>query len=265
MLHDLGDTVSLAVTVRDDAGALADATSVTCTVTQPNGVAVAVATAHPATGSYTASFAPTQTGTHAVRWQATGANASAYADVFTVIDPATLGIVGLSQLKAHLNIAADDHDHDDELRAAILAASDAIGRNLHRPVRRETLTRTWVTLRGNGLALVLPRPDVAEVVSVSSGGRVLTADEYTPDLLTGVIYRPEGWSAPVTVTWTTAAVDTADIRQAVLEMCRHLWETQRGSLRANGLPLAGGTTQPGASYSLPNRVLELLAPARSHT
>lgn len=265
MFIDLGDQVPLSVEIRDQAGALANAGAVACTVTLPDGTTTAVPTANPSTGTYTATYTPTVPGPHGWRMVATGTNASSFVDVFTVIDPATLGVIGLPDLKGHLNIGLDDHDHDDELRATILASSDSISRHLHRPVRRETRSRTWVTTRGTGQVLVLPQPDVAAITSVTADGQTLTAGDYTADLHSGVLYREAGWPPPVTVTWTTRPVDGADVRQAVLEMCRHLWETQRGQIRSN-LPLAGdGSPPPGAGYSLPNRVAELLAPARSHT
>ena len=257
---DLGDVVALAVTIRDSAGDPANATTVTCTISAPDGTTTAAATANPATGTYTASFTPTLSGPHGVRWLATGENAASFHDGFYVTAP-SIPLVSLADIKTHLNIPLDDTGDDEELRTKLAAAHDAVSGHLKRPVTRTNRTDV-LPAPPRSASLVLPLPDVASVVSVTANGVTLDPSDYWLDARAGVLIRPAGWGVgPVTVVWVTKPVETADVRTAVAEMCRHLWDTQRGS--AKSLPRAGGDMTPSAGYSLPNRVVELLAPYRA--
>lgn len=260
MAWDVGDVVPLGVEVRDSAGDLAAAGAIACTITLPDGTTATPAVITAATGRYSAQFTATQAGPHGVRWVATGANASAWHDGF-YIRPVSTPLVSLSEIKTHLNIAAADTADDEELRDKLAAAHDAVAANLQRPVTRET--RTDVLMPRGPWTVVLPKPDVTSVTSVTVAGATLDPDDYTLDVRTGTLTRSAGWSGPVTVVWVTRPVDHADVRNAVMEMCRHLWETQRGSARS--LPRRGGDGPAPAGYALPNRVTELLAPHRSRT
>lgn len=261
--YDLGDVVALAVEIRDSAGDLANATAVTLTLTLPDGTSATPATGNPSTGRYTASYTPTVAGRFGVRWVATGSNASAYTDTFTVVDPAELGLVGLDDVKRHLNITSTSSD--EELRAVLLAATTAAEDYLRRPLRRLTASESFYTRNGNGRGLVLSRTDIAAIVEVVEDGSTLTADDYVADLNAGVVWREDGrcWEYPTTVEFTTAGVDSPALRQAVLELTRHLWETQRGSMPMMPRGVDGmDAFNPAMTYSLPRRVTELLAPYR---
>lgn len=259
--YDLGDVVALAVEVKNSAGALANATAVTLTITKPDGTTTAPAVANPSTGKYTSSFTPASAGRYSVRWVATGTNACAYADAFTVFDATELGLVGLDDVKAHLNITSSTSD--EELRVVLMAATAAAEDYLRRPLRRNTKTQTFYGPTGNGLALVLDRPDVASITSVDNDGDALDTDDYAEDLNAGVIWRSSGWDYPVVVTYVAAGLDSPAIRQAVLELVRHLWETQRGSMPMMPRGVDGmDAFNPAMGYSLPRRVTELLAPHR---
>jgi hypothetical protein len=51
-------------------------------------------------------------------------------------------------------------------------------------------------------------------------------------------------------------------QHAAKELLRHLWDTQRGELEAGPLSASSGetfTTSAGWAFSIPNRVLEMLA------
>ncbi len=60
--YDLADVVTLAVAIRDNTGALANATAVTATITKPDGTTTAAAVANPSTGNYTTAYVPTAAG-----------------------------------------------------------------------------------------------------------------------------------------------------------------------------------------------------------
>lgn len=258
--YDLGDVAALAVEVRDSAGTLADATTVVLTVTLPDATTATPVVAHPSTGRYTASYTPAAAGRYAVRWVATGTNASAYTDAFTVLDPAELGLVGLADVKSHLNMTGTTSD--EELRATLLAATVAAEDHLGRPLRRAARTQTFYTPVGNGRGLVLKHTDIASVTEVTADGTVLAATDYDADLSAGVLWAGS-WAYPVAVEYTTAAVESPALRQAVLELTRHLWETQRGSMPMLPRGIDGmDAFNPATGYSLPRRVVELLAPYR---
>lgn len=56
MAFDLGDVVTLSVTVRDEAGAPANAGAVTATVTAPDGTTSATPVSNPSAGVYTSAY-----------------------------------------------------------------------------------------------------------------------------------------------------------------------------------------------------------------
>ncbi len=143
--YDLGDVVALAVEVRDTAGDLADATAITLTITLPDGTTATPVTANPSTGRYTASYTPTVAGRFSVRWVASGTNASAYTDAFTVLDPAELGLVGLDDVKRHVALAQDSRD-GLEVTPMLLLGVPGIGKT--------HFARKLADLLGTGMSLV---------------------------------------------------------------------------------------------------------------
>lgn len=261
-MYDLGDVVPLSVEVRDASGVLANAGAVTCTVTLPTGTTVVVSVANTGTGKYAATYSPSVTGRFSVRWVATGANASAYTDTFEIADPGDLALVSLDALKTHLNITGSSSD--EELRSTLLAATSAAEGHINRPLRRGSRSQTFTMPKGNGCVLALQDTDLASIDSITEDGDTLTADDWRAELSPGVVWRyPIGaaWSMPTTVTYTVQGIDTPALRQAVLELARHLWETQRGTMPM--MPRDPDAFAPtGTAYSLPNRVMELLAPYR---
>ncbi len=252
---DLGDVVPLSVQITDDAGAPADATAVTVSVTAPGGTVTAPAVVNAATGTYTATYTPSAVGVYAVKWTATGVNACVSTDVFTVSDY-TAGVISLAEAKAHLNIStpASDAELRDFIEVATAAAEQVSGRAL--------APRTVVeTTQGNGAgALIVATPPVASVESVTEHGVSVPADNYRIIANGQLLERISGaWSSAansIVVTYTAGVTgsDLAVTKHAVKEMLRHLWVTQRGG----GRPARDGEMMVGAGYSFPNRVLQLL-------
>lgn len=257
MSYDLGDVVPLAVSVKDSAGAAANATAVSVTVTLPDGTTATPTVSNPATGSYTASYTPTQAGRHGVRWLATGTNACAYTDGFAVADTADIPVVSLAEVKAHLNITTTSND--DELRGVIAAAQDAAENYTGRVFGRRTFTETH---DGGRRTIALRRHPLVAVATVTQDGVTLSSGEWIVDVTGGVLHRADYgyWSGQdpqnIVVTYTAGyAIQSAAERQGVLEMVRHLWETQRGSLATFPRGDDYAPTVPG--YSIPHRVSEL--------
>ncbi len=253
---DVGDVVAFGVNVLNSAGALADATTVTCTVTLPDATTVTPTVVRVSTGVYSAGLTATLAGQHQVRWVATGANASSYSDAFTV---RTTGgqVLSLSQAKAHLNIASTDHD--DELRSFIDVVAATGESYTGRVFGRRTVTDI---LDGGWPQVVLTARPVMSVTSVAVNGEALDASGYRLKADAGIVERISGYSrgtwtsgyANITVTYLAGyALQPPADTQGALELLRHLWKTQRGSLR----PRADDDPMAGMGFSIPNRVAEL--------
>jgi uncharacterized phiE125 gp8 family phage protein len=264
--YDLGDVCRLAVQITDSTGTLANATAVTLTVTLPDGTTSGSLTpTNTATGVYQYDYTPTAVGRYGVRWVATGTNAGAFTDVFTVLDPAELPVVGLAEAKRYLNVTASTDD--EEIRRMLGVATDLCERYTGRALRRKTVSESFAS-DGCAPVLVLRQVPVLSVSSVSENGTAVSSYTLRGDL--GLLARgsataPSSWAfGTVDVTYTAGYSDPPAVAvEAVLVVLRHLWDTQRGS--SAGLPGLGGTDDgytPGASYALPRRAQELLAPLR---
>lgn len=247
--------------------AYGQATTAALTVTAPDGT-----TSSPAvTGSstYTASYTPTQAGRHVLAWTGTGTNPGSYVDALNVRPTGSGPLVSLQETREHLNIY--DTSADSQLLAMVLRASSACDRYTHRVWRRTVVTGELHDGRGPALQLlVLP---VLQVTAVREFGGTVDAADYVLDGLTGVLTRgttlaPIAWLPGVQnvavdyVAGPAGGIVPEDVLQGVLEMVRHLWESQRGG---SGLPRQQGSDSewdPRASYSVPRRVAELWDPYR---
>jgi hypothetical protein len=273
MTYDLGDVVPLGITITDSTGANANASAVTCTITLPDGTTSTGSVTNPSTGLYNCDFSPTQVGRHTVRWLATGTNASAYTDEFNVRDYAELGIVGLAEVKAHLNIPTTDTTLDEELRRIIDAASDLAESYVGQVLGRRTLTNELYD--GNNEFIRLRNPKAISVTSVYENGALLNSGQYVLDptgqrlyrIGSGTLYATNSygyWSGGmnnVQVTYVAGWVNPPSAaKQGVLEIIRHLWQTQRGSMSVLGRNISGDEMYQTPTYSLPRRAMELLDP-----
>ena len=256
--YDLGDPVGLSVNIRDTAGALANAGAVTLTITLPDGTTASPSVTNSATGVYTAAYSPTVVGLHGVLWTATGANASAYRDSFTVL-AAGVPLISLADVKARLNIT--DTTNDEELRRISAAATARLALEARRVLASTTQT---VTVDMTGLSrrvLTLPKPYWLSITSVTDGGTGVDADDWLLDETGQTLTKRIGygvWTGEVTVTGRAGVTgdDLAIAQQAALELTAHLWETQRVPMGRNSAP----GPVPGMGYALPNRVSEMIAP-----
>ncbi|MEU8264476.1 hypothetical protein AB0C02_28120 [Micromonospora sp. NPDC048999] len=228
MAYDLGATVPLGVDVRDSAGNLVNADSVTLTVTLPDGSAVAPEVDSPVeAGRYSCDFVPSMPGRHVVRWTTSGP-ATAFVDVFHAIPDGFEAIVGLAETKRHLNIPADDDQDDEELRGFILSASmvveDVVG-----VVARRAITEK---ASGGGRHIVLEKPPVLEVVEVRVDGVLVDSGEYTGSPSGLLAHRNGCWPAGlrnVEVTYLAGkTVVPPNIIDATLELIRINWRPQAG-------------------------------------
>jgi uncharacterized phiE125 gp8 family phage protein len=234
-----------------------NATAVTCTITRPDGTTTAPTPSNTSAGVYEATFTPAQVGHHGVYWQATGTNATAKEDAFNVQSSTVFPPVSMSDVKAHLNITTQDND--GELTAFLAAATSAIEQRVG-PMTRRTITETH---DGGGQVMLRTYP-VISLTTVVDNDITLTSDQYRER--DGVVTRKSGTSATnfttgldgVSITYLAGrTIIPEDLRQAVLEQVRHMWETQRGQQRGRR---GGDDYTPGAAYNLTLRVKELIAP-----
>jgi hypothetical protein len=174
-----------------------------------------------------------------------------------------MSAVSLTEAKAHLNIAANLQD--EELQSFLDRAEAAIGQRVG-PVGSVSIEDERV--RGYCAVLRLAKAPIislTSVVPVGSGGAV-DVTQLTPlsggrvVFLQGGIFTARFYD----VTYTAGrAVVPDDLKLAVLELVRHLFDTQRSGGAARIGSAANETvanTIPGAAYMFPFRVEQLLAP-----
>jgi hypothetical protein len=171
--------------------------------------------------------------------------------------------VDLDEVKEHLNIAGTTQDFElaSFVQAAITRLEHEVG---------PLTPRSFTEMHPPGRIIALRKTPVVSVESIT--GTTLTV--WDLDTSTALIYPRAPWLGfygfgRITVTYTAGFVTVpADVRMALLELVRHLWTTQRGTVSANGaradlLPSSGGdpTTAAGiAAYTMPYRVLEMIRP-----
>jgi hypothetical protein len=281
---DIGDVVPLSFQIRDTTGALANATTVTLNITQPDSTISGPFTLTSATtGVYNYDYLPVQVGRHVARCVATGANASSFSDAFDVA-PADMGaVISLADAKGHLNIQSTIND--DELRLYLSAVTNLVEAQVGLVV-----PRTFTEVMGAFTSIVLNREPVISVTSMLttagvdlSGYFALNGEAGMLQLIPTTIgypfaYRPYNFPGqpldrlyyqgllpfyqgqPITVTYQAGRqVVPAGWQLAARMILNELWASRRGAM---AMPARGGDQeQPvvGTDYTLNDRVLELLA------
>ncbi|MGZ4663593.1 MAG: hypothetical protein ACXV5Q_00705 [Frankiaceae bacterium] len=175
-----------------------------------------------------------------------------------------MSAVPLAEVKAHLQMDPNRTTNDFELQRFIDAAEAAISHRTGPLAPTETIERH----DGGSRQIVLRQPRATALTALTyADGTQATLTDYDLDLGTGILYWSYGttgyfYAGPreITVTYL-AGFDPLpeDLRHAVKELTRHLWETQRGNNSAR----PGFQDEPpvaGAFSSWPLRVQELVAP-----
>lgn len=272
MILDLGDYAPLSISVYDNTGALANAGAVTCTITLPDGTTTTPSVTNPSTGVYNCDYLPTLAGRYSVRWVATGVNASATTDEITVRDPNNVGIVGLDEVKAYLNIDATDTSDDEELRRFMDDAHAQAENYKGMVFGRRTFVDTF-----DGYAqttLRVRNPNIISVTSITENGVALTqGTDFYVDFSGQFIYRLRNSSTGaypiVTSYWlpgvqnivvTYVAGNTSpDARGAILALIAWSWQTQRGAFDVMGRTVDSNPANRGLpGYGLPYFVTQKL-------
>lgn len=171
-------------------------------------------------------------------------------------------VATLAQLKAHLG--GLQHASDEQLAAVLDTALDIAERYAGRIWAARLVQETY---DGDRAALALSSTPVQSIETVVESGATLAASGWTLDQNAGVLYRGTSTSAGewacgrqnVVVTYVAGpSVVPPTVRHAVLELARHLWDTQRGGSKLPRQTGAGDEWDPRSGFSIPRRVAELL-------
>ncbi len=262
---DTGQVYHATLTLKNQA---APPATVTLAITLPDGSTVTPA---PGTGAASGAdwviacdYTTVQAGLHKTAWQTTSPGTAAV-DYFNVRD--FRSILSLAEGKLHLtggDISKWTAD-DDELRNFLQASTEVIESKVGACVRRSVTERIT-----EGPTLVLatrPILSVTSVTSVWAGGPSWTTSQLLVDGDAGLVDPQYGAVPFYWGPWDVAeqagrAVIPERFIHAAKELLRHLWDTQRGQLESGPLSASSGetfTSTAGLTFSVPYRVLELLA------
>jgi hypothetical protein len=270
--YDLGDKVYLTWNTVDSSGAAVNPGTVTLNITQPDGTTSSVTTSTSTTGTYTASFLPTLAGRHILAWSATGSYPQAYSDIFEVRDINDIGIVGYDEVLEFLNIPAANAN-ENEIRRFIDASTDLAETYVGQVLGRRTYTDELYD--GGAEFIRIRNPKAISITSVTENGMAVSASNYVLDYTgqrlyrigSGTLYATNSygyWTAGmnnVKITYVAGYVNPPmSAKQGVLEIIRHLWQTQRGAINVMSRTNSGDELYSTPTYSLPRRAMELLDP-----
>jgi hypothetical protein len=261
--YALGQPVPLTALVVDDAGAAANATTVTLTITLPDGTTATPTVTNPpaTTGTYTVDYLPAAEGLYGVRWVFTGGNATAPPVDGFYVEGSLPPLVSLAEAREQVRAYSTS---DDALLQRYSMVSAAHCERVTRVWRRQTLSAVKY---GGSEFVQLPRP-VISVTSVTENGITVPSTGYHLDAARGRLYRgtqtwQRCWAPGVANVAATVVAGASDgvvpqgIRQGNLYLIEHLWATQRGG---SGLPRSDGGANwdiaMAAHYTLPTVVIE---------
>ena len=270
--YDLGDKVYLTWNTVDSSGAAVNPGTVTLNITLPDATNVSVTTATSITGTYTASYLPTQVGRHIIAWSAGTTWSQAYSDIFEVRDINDIGIVGYDEVLEFLNIPTASAN-ENEVRLFIDASTDLAETYVGQVLGRRTFTNE---LYDGGTEFIRIRnPKAISITSVTENGLAISASNYVLDYTgqrlyrigSGTLYATNSygyWTQGmnnVSITYVAGYVNPPmSAKQGVLEIIRHLWQTQRGAINVMSRTNSGDELYSTPTYSLPRRAMELLDP-----
>ncbi|MEA5453299.1 hypothetical protein SPF06_01055 [Sinomonas sp. JGH33] len=272
MATDLGDVIRLTWSdYMPDGITLANATSVTLTITLPDGSAVSPTVTNPPaqTGVYLYDYQTTQSGRHTARWVATGGNPGAQSQSFNVL-PADPGyIVPVQDILDQLSIVNPTNSELEELRKYLGTASAIVESLTGRTLVSRSFTEE---LRATDIdhAVILSHIPVVAITSVTKvddpANTTWTGSQLhvEPDGRTWALTGNAALTGRVTVVYTAGQPiipDTCILATAII--VQHLWRTHRGS-SGGFMPGMGGTSGddtvnvPGYSYAVPRKAVEIL-------
>lgn len=270
-MYDLGAVVGLAVNLTDSAGAPANATTVTLTITLPDGTTVTPSVTNPpaTTGAYVYDYTTVQAGHHEVRWVFLSPGA-AFTDSFDV-RAATPGLIlSLADAKQHLNVPTTNTTDDDEIREHILAVTGYIESKVGPVVRRQHTEIVRYVCGGVYDTRHRRVLSVDDITVLRDSSNPITLANIDIDAAQGTLYLIDGTWFPLepwAITYTVGRPEIpANILLAAKLLLRYTWDSQRGA--ATSTPLSAGQSPAellAYGVNIPPRALALLESARERT
>lgn len=272
MSFDLGDVVPLSFTVRNASGAPSDATSVSVTITLPDGTISTVGPiASTTTGVYDHAYTPTLAGRHGVRWVATGTNAGAFTDAFLVEPTDPDAFISLAALKKHMDKdladTSDDAEMMTQLRAGCQMIRERIGHVSPVTFTEDRTGRGVIVLDQHPVISVTSVATLPGLTAIPAANEATGVQGWTLDGGAGVL-RHTSCFGRVRVAYRAGRSPVlANISLAGLELAAHLWRSSQLN-SGGGRPAFGDNetpVMPGSAYALPIRVRELLGLGKNPT
>lgn len=256
---DLGDTIPFAADVYDANGALANAQTVTLTITLPDATTVTPTITNPpaSTGHYGYDYPTVQAGPHDGRWQFTfaGGLTTSHSEHYDV--RSTRSVVSLAAVKEQLRITSTTED--ERLRAYIEAVTEVMERETGKTLVRTTFTE-YHKLNGPLILIHTPVLSLTSVATVD-GSTTWNVANLHVDPPTGIVTATTGStpSGHVRAVYVAGAVPVAAGHLLAASMIvQDLWVTQRAT---KGSPRVGGTDEQPYQVDIgfvTRRVRELL-------
>lgn len=281
-MFDLGAVYPAALDVFNENGVLTDPSTVTLTITLPDGTTVTPTVPLPSTvaGQLRYAYQTVQSGRHEVRWVCTGPNV-AYTDVFDVADAMPPSILSLASAKRVLRIDPTDTRDDDDIREMLAGITEAVENYKNEKIARRTIVSEQHQFDLWSWSWQVPRMklDFTPVISLTS----LVSEDNTVNWLpngpipantrgyplyvdgdTGIISVVSG---PPITGWVVASYicGYAQIPPNYLEgtkvFLQWVWETRRGTGGLGGVIGAEELHAPAAHpYLIPRKAEQWFGP-----
>jgi hypothetical protein len=273
-----GQPVRVSTTVRDVAGALVNAGTLTLVVklAQADGTSLTTGTyaspANDSTGTYHQDIPVTDlaaTGHYQYAWTSTGAGAGVSFGEFDVFDPFETSVLPLQDAKDALNIPQATTSSDAEIQSYIATIESNLERATGGPLVNRVVTERSEMMQSQTVIPVRQRPLVSVTsITSASGGAIDISAGLDLDVNAGLIRRKLGlpfygpffsWLPQCNVTyvagWGTSV--PAAFNTFARVVIAHLWNSQRGPA---ALPMGGGEMVqiPGFGFLVPNLAAEML-------
>ena len=262
-MYDLGDPVDLQVQIKNPTGAPENAGAVAATITLPDNTVANPAVVNVSAGVYTLSYFPIQIGRHRVQWLATGANRSAFTDVFDVRPALSIQLFSLADARSILHLTKTTND--EELRGWVDSVTAAVERKVG-PVVPRAISEHIYARR----SIVLSYPPIISIESIAptyTGGWVVAVNQVDIDPETGIVSRLDRgqfWGDWYTVNYTAGRVVVPPaISEAGRIILKNLWALERAQTRQPGQGGDDMSPQTGqVEAMIPYRAQTLLDPYR---
>lgn len=278
MTYDLGGVAVLSWTATDTAGAPANGTACTLTITLPDGTTDGPHVLTGTAGVYSYVFQTTQSGRHAYAFAATGVpgpgvGVGAYHDVFDVYLASPTTLMSLADTKELLRIPAIDTTFDADLRFFLEGVTAVIdhycGPMVPRQVTERHRTQGERTLMlfnppvyqpvGQAHALVSITPVYTWGVPYNDLSQ-LSVDPATGEV-THTIGLPMFHGEYDIVYWAGRAYIRPNVMLGAQVILKHWWAMERNNGRLTGYgQSAADDVSVLFGFAIPNRALEMLQP-----